>query len=139
MGFVIDLATFLGLERSCLNRTMYSGSSIHRGKDGYFCMVNPNPRDMGAVGPLVGVRYGQELARRFQKAQWIADNKKQEYKELLRVMQVAAESWVKFYSSGKNADDHMIALRNNKDVFLTIELSFFIRDELKENNVSDKW
>ena len=39
-----------------------------------------------AVGPLVGIRYGQELARRFQKTQWVIDNKKAEYRELLGSM-----------------------------------------------------
>ena len=37
----------------------------------------------GAVGPLVGVVYGQHLAKRWQKEQWIRENRKQECRELL--------------------------------------------------------
>src|SRR5690242_9343170 len=40
----------------------------------------------GALGPLVGVRYGQELSSRFQRSQWIAENRKQECRELLGAM-----------------------------------------------------
>ena len=38
----------------------------------------------GAVASLVGVRYGQVLARRWQREQFVRENKKQEYRELLR-------------------------------------------------------
>ncbi len=31
----------------------------------------------GAVGPLVGVRYGQKLAKRWQREQWIRENRKE--------------------------------------------------------------
>jgi len=39
-----------------------------------------------AIGPLVGVRYGHDLAKRWQKEHWISDNKKQEYRELLGIL-----------------------------------------------------
>jgi hypothetical protein len=39
-----------------------------------------------AIGPLVGVRYGNDLSTRAQKEHWIADNKKQEYRELIEAL-----------------------------------------------------
>lgn len=35
------------------------------------------------MSPFVGIRYGTELSRRAQKDHWIADNQKEEYREVL--------------------------------------------------------
>jgi len=42
-----------------------------------------------AVGPLIGVLIGSFLTSRTQRAHWLADNKKQEYRELLTVLSEA--------------------------------------------------
>jgi len=39
-----------------------------------------------AVGPLVGVWIGAVLAKRWQREQWIADNKRAEYRKLLTTL-----------------------------------------------------
>jgi heme exporter protein D len=41
------------------------------------------------VGPLIGVLVGGFLTSRIQRRHWLADNKKQEYRELLSVMAAA--------------------------------------------------
>jgi hypothetical protein len=51
----------------------------------YLCLVhNINLAIWVAVGPLVGVRYGQELAKRWQREQWIRENRNEECRELLQ-------------------------------------------------------
>ena len=39
-----------------------------------------------ALGPLVGVRYGNELARRSARMQWLADARTKEWRGLLTVL-----------------------------------------------------
>ncbi|MBO0910570.1 MAG: hypothetical protein J2P13_02155 [Acidobacteria bacterium] len=43
-------------------------------------------RGWGVVGPLVGVVLGSLLTRSWQRNQWIRDNKRAEYRELITVL-----------------------------------------------------
>jgi hypothetical protein len=105
----------------------------------YFVVSTAVLTGWAALGPLLGVRYGQELSRRFQRAQWVSDNKKQEYKDLISVMQAGAEGWVKYHGRGKSTDDYNVALELDRNVMLTIQLGIFIGEELNKNSVLERW
>jgi hypothetical protein len=51
-----------------------------------------------ALGPLLGVRYGQELARQWQRQHWINDNARQECRELISVMADTFSVLLKYYT-----------------------------------------
>jgi hypothetical protein len=53
-----------------------------------------------AIGPLVGVLIGAYLAKRWQRDQWIADNKRMEYRKLLTTLTKTFSGIVKLRVSG---------------------------------------
>src|SRR5216684_3676535 len=55
-------------------------------------------------GPLLGVLVGAYIANRNQRKQWIAENKKQEYRELLSVMSKGFAEFLRTASSDKLTD-----------------------------------
>lgn len=50
-----------------------------------------------AVGPLIGVVVGALLTRRIQRQQWVADSRKQEYRELMTALSHSATVLIDFY------------------------------------------
>ena len=74
----------------------------------------------GALGPLVGVRYGQDLARRWQKEQWIRENKRQEAKELLAV--IYEQLPVKFPNKEQELTEFKLTQTFNNRVFIACDL-----------------
>ncbi|HEY2495998.1 MAG TPA: hypothetical protein VGK24_02925 [Candidatus Angelobacter sp.] len=95
----------------------------------------------GAVGPLVGVRYGQELAKRNQRAQWILDSKKQEYKELLKAMGEAFATYIHYYCSPSEKEKRDVTTLSEADkkVLLSIDGSLFIRDEVNREKIGERF
>ncbi|MFL6312589.1 MAG: hypothetical protein ACJ71W_10820 [Terriglobales bacterium] len=78
-----------------------------------------------AVGPLIGVRYGQELARRNQKTQWAADSKKKEFKELLSVLDIAVAAYVKHvHIENKSPDDFWALNEAGNDALRCVSADF---------------
>jgi hypothetical protein len=93
----------------------------------------------GAVGPLVGVRYGQELAKKWQRQQWISENRKQECRELLNLM--AANYFAKNVARGRQArpEDHAL----DRDVTFKLANAFrsciFVAKEIEALKVRERW
>jgi hypothetical protein len=52
----------------------------------------------GLVSPFVGIRYGQDLARRWQKEHWTNDNARQECRELISTLTRAFTLMLKYHS-----------------------------------------
>src|SRR6516165_10127003 len=50
------------------------------------------------VGPLVGVWVGAYLTGRRQKQEWVADNKKEEYRELVKAITGCLSAYVQVYA-----------------------------------------
>ncbi len=92
----------------------------------------------GAVGPLVGVRYGQDLSKRNQRAQWVLDSKKQEFKEILKAMAEAFSSYVYFQSLPSGSDTVILHDAENK-MFQAIESCLFIRERLKKQEIGEQF
>jgi hypothetical protein len=79
-----------------------------------------------AVGPLVGVRYGDELSRRSQRKQWLLDNKKEEFRELIGVFM----------------KDINAVTPDNTNLGYVIEVIYnrlFIAEEIKQINLQSRW
>jgi hypothetical protein len=94
-----------------------------------------------AIGPLVGVRYGQDLAKRNQRAQWVIDSKKEEFKELLRAMGDCFASYVHYYyAPGDTKENSQTNLNEaDKKVLLSVDGSLFIRKELESSKISERF
>jgi hypothetical protein len=102
----------------------------------------------GAVGPLVGVRYGQELAKRWQRQHWVNDNAKQECRELISIMADTFTVQLKYYPpsnsilpiSGPHSEtemrEHERAFRASLEIFYS---RLFISDQLLKLNIRDRW
>jgi hypothetical protein len=85
----------------------------------------------GAVGPLIGVRYGQELAKRWQREQWIRENRKEECRELLAAIYEQSLPSVQILTSEE------ISSRANLSRIL--ESRIFIAEDLARLNVRQRW
>lgn len=94
----------------------------------------------GAIGPILGVRYGQDLSHRYQRQRWIADSKKKEFKELLGTL----DSVIAFYArenvvpKEKKAEQSEYLDTNHKAMWC-IRDRLFIASEMKEHNVLERW
>jgi len=84
-----------------------------------------------AVGPLVGIRYGQELAKRWQQEQWVRENRKQECRELLDVLYQHAAA-----NLGAASDPAgLISIAFHK----TIKSRIFIAGDLAKSKFEERW
>jgi hypothetical protein len=102
----------------------------------------------GAVGPLFGIRYGQELAKRWQRQHWVNDNAKQECRELISTMADTFTVQLKYYAkssgelpiSGPHSEtemrEHERAFRASLEIFYS---RLFISDELVKLKTRDRW
>jgi hypothetical protein len=102
----------------------------------------------GAVGPLIGVRYGQDLAKRWQRQHWVNDNAKQECRELISTMADTFTIQLKYYApssstipiSGPHDEtemrEHERAFRASLEIFYS---RLFISDELLKLKIRDRW
>ena len=101
----------------------------------------------GALGPLVGVRYGNLLASRAQKSHWTYDNAKQECRELITVMSNTYSVFLKFYAPssvpglyGPHDEREMREQEQaHKDSLEIFYRMLFISDELLKLKTRDRW
>jgi hypothetical protein len=88
----------------------------------------------GAIGPLIGVRYGQELAKRWQKEHWITDNEKEEYRRVLaslnRLNMVLAQQ-----HCGAPVDAQELK-RAMEEITTALNTSLFIADFLEKTKIA---
>jgi hypothetical protein len=93
-----------------------------------------------ALGPLVGVGYGQELARRNQKAQWVADSRKKEFRELLNVLDGVFAFYVRenVVKKEEKASQKEYLDLNHKAMWC-IRDRLFIADDMERLNVLERW
>jgi hypothetical protein len=83
------------------------------------------------LGPSLGIFIGAYLTRRWQRQQWIADNKKQEFKDLLSAMTQVNTLLVKYGGvpspgTETNEAEHLV---------LVSESCLFISDFLENSQV----
>jgi hypothetical protein len=97
-----------------------------------------------AVGPLVGVRYGHDLGKRWQKEHWISDNKKQEYRELLGVLTDSFSTIIQFARTPKQTvlftnDETQKRHAAEIAALAAIQNRLFIANEIRKLNLLDRW
>src|SRR6266852_7571234 len=93
-----------------------------------------------ALGPLLGVRYGQHLAHRYQRERWIADSKKKEFKELFGVLDGVFAFYVRerLMPSDKKAPQSEYLDLNHKATWCIRDRLFIVK-EMEEHKVLDRW
>jgi hypothetical protein len=86
-----------------------------------------------AIGPLVGIRYGQELAKRWQREHWIAEHKRREFGEILSAFLDVGNFLSLHYSKPILQGPHIeIADR----LSTTVSSRMFISDFIKESGIT---
>ncbi|MGB8064678.1 MAG: hypothetical protein WCF26_22520 [Candidatus Sulfotelmatobacter sp.] len=83
------------------------------------------------LGPLLGIFVGAYLARRWQRQQWIADNKKQEFKDLLGAMTRVNTLLVRYGGVPSPGTETIEA----EQLVLVSETCLFISDFLEKSKV----
>lgn len=115
----------------------------------YFVWATGILTTWAALGPLVGIRYGQELARQWQRQHWTNDNARQECRELISVMANTFSVFQSYYApwiasgiplSGPHDERDMRELdQARKESFEIFYNRFFIADQLNERNIRNRW
>lgn len=95
----------------------------------------------GALG-IIGTAVGQVISGRRQNKQWLFENKKQEYRELLDVMSKA----VRFIIDTRGGTISVVAASEmsaaydaENDVFRVMEDRIFIADMVSKERLMDRW
>ena len=96
-----------------------------------------------AIGPLIGVLVGAYIANRNQRKQWLADNKKQEYRELLTSVTSASTALIEnAQAAAGNANTRTQQVAAKEEYFKairTLQDRIFIAEELAKINLFDRW
>jgi len=87
-----------------------------------------------AVGPLVGILIGHYLGRSWQRRQWLADNRKEEYRRVLAGLNRLNMSLAERYCS-RNLDAQEIK-QAMEETSIALNTSLFITDFLEESQVA---
>ena len=94
------------------------------------------------AGPLVGVLIGAYAANRNQRKHWIADSKKQEYRELLTALTRAFGTMLELRGTGIVAlgpEDQRAYGAMETQALQTIRHRLFIADEVKQMDLLNRW
>jgi hypothetical protein len=95
----------------------------------------------GAVGPLVGIIIGHRITKAWQREQWIVENKKQEYRELLSTLSKSFSVYARYYTGGAahgpEAQERLE--RAEAEVLETINDRIFIAAEIREHDILKRW
>jgi hypothetical protein len=93
-----------------------------------------------AIGPvvvvLVGVLVGSLLARRSERKRWLADNKKEEYRELLKELGLVYRKLIDLDGPLAESDEAWSLCYQAEGAFLSC---IFIDSELSEQAAQKEW
>jgi hypothetical protein len=101
-----------------------------------------------ALGPLLGVRCGQELAKRWQREHWMNDNARQECREILSVITNTFSVVLKYHAMSMagipltGPHDAVEMRERNQAEQNSLEIFYrmlFISDELNKRNIRNRW
>jgi hypothetical protein len=93
------------------------------------------------VSVLIGVLVGAYIANRNQKKQWVADNKKQEYRELMTALSEAFNAVLDetVPNVAYGPEEQRAFARAKTKLVTAIGDRIFIAQELREMKVLDRW
>lgn len=93
-----------------------------------------------AIGPLVGVRYGQDLARRNQRTQWILDNHRVEWKELINAIDATFTQYIEYRNTSvKGPEEHAMVQEAERRFLVTVRDRLFIAEEVEALKVYERF
>jgi uncharacterized membrane-anchored protein YjiN (DUF445 family) len=94
-----------------------------------------------AVGPLIGVMLGSYLTVRGQRRQWIADNKKQEYSELLTTLSRTVGEVITYHTPpvAHPPHDQLVYDESIKKAATVIIDRIFIAREVQRMELVKRW
>ena len=93
---------------------------------------------IGLGGALIGILLGHFLTRSSQHKQWLRDNRKQEYRELLSAISEAFLLVYKYGPYGKS-DNYQLVQSMKHESFKVLHDRIFIAEELKSAGILGKW
>jgi hypothetical protein len=93
------------------------------------------------AGPLVGIFVGAEIASRNQRRHWVADNKKDEYRELMTALSQAFDAVLEERTPmvAHGPDQQRAIAKAKGQVPIIIGDRVFIAEEVKELRILDRW
>ncbi len=95
---------------------------------------------IGILGSLSGVYLTSRLTRSWQRAQWVADNKKAEYRELLSTIARTERLIREMHSAGvQAAEERRVVWEAGNETWRIIQDRIFIADRVKKLQVLSRW
>lgn len=96
------------------------------------------------IGPWVGLVMGQMLTSRHQHRQWLRDNKKQEYREILNALSNAFLALVEIqsgigFSGMVEGEQQRRAWNLSHESFRVLRSCLFVAAEVKEADMLVRW
>jgi len=92
-----------------------------------------------AVGPLVGVRYGNELSQRSTRRQWLADKRTKEWRELLTTLTTSMATIIQCKQAAKTIETIKEDLRASTVAGEALSDRLFIAQEVRRRQLLDRW
>ena len=94
-----------------------------------------------ALGPLVGVCVGAYLTARWQRRVWLADRKKEEYRELVSVLAEGLSIYIQQYvvQTVRSGEDVKRLHEMLGRILVVIRSRLFIMKQVKGLNVAKRW
>jgi hypothetical protein len=91
------------------------------------------------VGPFLGILIGAYIADRSTRKHWFADNKKQEYRELVTALVSAFNAMVRRIESPQNTESLQPLVEKEDLALITISDRLFIREEVARLKILSRW
>ena len=92
-----------------------------------------------AVGPLVGVRYGNELSQRSTRRQWLADERTKEWRELLGTLTTSMTTIIQCRQGERTLEMMKEDLRASVAAGEALSNRLFIAKEVRRRQLLDSW
>jgi hypothetical protein len=92
-----------------------------------------------AVGPLVGVRYGNELSQRSARRQWLADERTKEWRELLSTLTTSMTTIIRCRQAEITVEMRKEDLLASIAAGEALSTGLFIAQEVRRRQLLDRW
>lgn len=98
----------------------------------------------GAMGPLVGIVLGHRLRKSWQREQWIADNRRREYQELLGTLMRSAGILMDYRNAmgtitAGTAEDQRRRAEAGSEAANVLSDRIFIANDIQEARIPELW
>lgn len=96
---------------------------------------------IGVVSALSGVYLGQRMSRTGQREQWLMDERKEEFRELIVGLEESMRSEVEYaiYTSKYTDEERRLLSRKTSDFYTIVRTRIFTANEVKIIDVYERW